>query len=114
MQNIVNIFLAAVLTALVAQYTGWMAVPLVAVIVSLGGRELRLRAWQAGAGAAFAWGAMLAGSARLPSFSRLLTTVADVFHLPPPLFLALTLALPFVLGWSAATLALALLRSRSI
>lgn len=105
MRNLVNVFLVAVLTGVVAQYLGWVAVPVVAIIVSFGARELKLQAWQVGAGAALAWGALLLAAARSASFPGLLASVAGVFQLPGVALLCIVLLLPFALGWSTAVVA---------
>lgn len=103
MRNFINVALVAVLTGFVAQYLGWVAVPVVAAITSVGSRELHLRPWQVGAGAALAWGIMLAASARNPAFSSLLTSMASVFRLPGVALICVALLLPFALGWSTST-----------
>lgn len=112
MRNLINVLLVAILVGFVAQYLGWIAVPLIAVIVSIGARELHLRAWQVGLGAALAWGIMLASSARSNSFSGLLNSVAGVFHLPPAVFIVVALLLPFALGWSSAAVAASIFERR--
>jgi hypothetical protein len=113
MRNLINVLLVGVLVGFVAQYLGWIAVPLIAVIVSIGARELQLHAWQAGAGAALAWAVMLFASARSPSFSGLLGTVAGVFQLPSAAFIVVALLFPFALGWSTATVAKAIIGRRA-
>ena len=105
MRNLINVLLVAVIVGFVEQYLGWIAVPVTAVIVSIGARELQLRAWQAGAGAALAWAVMLGASARSPAFSGLLGSVAAVFQLPGVVFVCVALLLPFALGWSTAAVA---------
>lgn len=105
MRNLVNVILVAILTGIVAQYLGWVAVPVVAIIVSLGTRELKLHAWQVGAGAALAWAVLLAAAARSASFSGLLGSLAGVFQLPGFALLCIALLLPFSLGWSTAAVA---------
>lgn len=112
MRNIVNVLFVAVLTGFVGQYLGWIAVPVVALIVCLGASELRLHAWQVGAGAALAWGIMLMASARSSAFTGLLTSVAGVFQLPAFALVCIALLLPFALGWSTAAVASAFLPRR--
>jgi hypothetical protein len=112
MRRFVNILLVAVLTGFVAQYLGWIAVPVVALVVSLGAHELKLRAWQVGLGAALAWGVMLAFSARSDAFDGLLASLAGVFQLPAILLVCVVLLLPFALGWSTAAVASVLLPTR--
>ncbi len=109
MRPLVNVLLSSVLTGFVAQFLGWVAVPVVAIIVSLGARELKLQAWQVGTGAALAWGVMLAAAARSASFGGLLSSVAGVFQLPGVGLLCLALLLPFALGWSTAAVATAII-----
>lgn len=109
MKNLVNVLLVAVLTGIVAQYLGWIAVPVVALIVSLGTRELKLRAWQVGAGAALSWAIMIAVSARSSAFSGLLGTLGNVFQLPGFALLFVALLLPFSLGWSTSAIASAVI-----
>lgn len=105
MRNLVNVLLVAALVGFAGQYMGWLAVPVIAVIVSLGARELHLRAWQVGTGAALAWAVILAAEARSAQFTGLLSAVSGVFHLPGFAFLCVTLLLPFALGWSTAAVA---------
>jgi hypothetical protein len=112
MRHIVNLLLVAVLTGFVGQYLGWIAVPVVAIIVSLGARELRLRAWQVGVGAALTWTVMLAASARSSAFNGLIGALAGVFNLPVFGLVCIVLLLPFALGWSSATVAAAFLQER--
>lgn len=105
MRNLVNVLLVAVLVGLTGQYMGWLAVPVIAVVMSIGTRELHLRAWQVGAGAALAWGIILAFDARSSQFTGLLSAVSGVFKLPAFAFLCVALLLPFALGWSTASVA---------
>lgn len=107
-----NILLVAGFTALLTQYIGWLAVPVLAVIVSLGARELQLQPWQTGAGAALAWGTLLFMTSRSAAFPELLATLGGVFHLPGPALLFLALVLPFAMGWSTAVI-MAAIRNRS-
>lgn len=97
---LVNILLVAALMAMLTMYIGWIAVPVVAVIMSIGARELRLWPWQLGLGASLAWAVPLLMSAQSEAFPGLLRTLGGVFHLPSPAVLFLTLLLPFALGWS--------------
>ncbi len=110
MRSLINILLVAILTGFVAQYLGWIAVPLIAVIVSIGSRELHLRGWQAGSGAALSWAVMLAASARTPAFGELLASLARVFQIPGFALVCVAMLLPFALGWSTAVVASAVLR----
>ena len=112
MRNLVNVLLVAVLVGFVAQYLGWIAVPVTALVVSIGARELQLRAWQVGAGAALAWSVMLAASARTAAFSGLLNSVAGIFQVPPVAFICVALLVPFALGWSTATVATSIIGRR--
>ena len=112
MRKLVNIFLVAVLTGFVGQYLGWIAVPVVALIVSIGAAELNLRAWQVGVGAALSWAVMLAVSARSAAFSGLLGSFAGVFSVPSFALLCIAMLLPFALGWSTAAVASAILPRR--
>lgn len=114
MRNLINVLLVAILTGFVAQSLGWIAVPVVALIVSIGSRELQLRAWQVGAGAALAWAVMLLASSRTPAFSGLLSSLARVFQIPGFALVCVALLLPFALGWSTATVATAVLRRRDL
>lgn len=109
MRNLVNVLLVAILTGFVGQYLGWLAVPVVALIVSIGSRELQLRAWQVGAGAALAWAVMLGASARTPAFSELLGSLARVFQVPGFALICIAILLPFALGWSTSTVTAAIL-----
>lgn len=108
MRNFVNVLLVAILTGFAGQFLGWISIPVIAIIVSLGARELKLHAWQVGTGAALAWGVMLAATARSASFGGLLGSVAGVFQLPGVGLLCLALLLPFALGWSTAAVATAI------
>ena len=110
MRKVANVLLVAILTGLVGQYLGWMAVPVVALIVSIGARELELRGWQAGAGAALAWAVMLVIEARGSTFPELLSSLAAVFRIPGFALIAAALLLPFALAWSTATVATAVFR----
>jgi hypothetical protein len=112
MRNLVNVLLVAILTGFVAQYLGWIAVPVVAIVVSLGARELRLRAWQVGVGAALAWAVSLLWAARSVTFTAVLGSVAGVFQLPAAGLILLALLLPFALGWSTAAVASAIIGRR--
>lgn len=112
MRNLANVFLVAVLTVFVAQVLGWIAVPVVALIVSAGARELHLRPWHAGLGAALAWAGLLAASARSNAFGELLGSLAAVFRVPDFALVFLALLLPFALAWSTATVAVALVHWR--
>lgn len=110
MRTMINIALAAILTGFVAPYLGWIAVPVIALVISIGARELHLRPWQVGAGAALAWAVLLGASARNPAFSSLLSSMGGVFQLPGPALIFVALLLPFALGWSTSTLTTGLLR----
>lgn len=87
---------------------GWWAVVPVAAVAGWYFRDApRIAAWTA-AGAVLGWMLLLALDAlggRLGALARVLSgTVA----LPTPALVVLTLAIPAILGWSAATLAGAL------
>jgi hypothetical protein len=105
MRPLVNILLVAILVGLVGQYLGWIAVPVVAAIVSIGSRELNLKPWHAGAGAALAWGVMLIPTVLNSSFNALLASLGRIFQLPGPALVCVTLLLPFLLAWSSSTIA---------
>ncbi|MBA2687241.1 MAG: hypothetical protein H0U64_03985 [Gemmatimonadaceae bacterium] len=110
MRTLINVLLVAILTGLVAQYLGWIAVPIIALAVSIGPRELRLSPWQVGAGSALAWAVMLAASARSAAFPSLLGSMGKVFQVPGLALICVTLLLPFALGWSTSTVATGLVR----
>lgn len=112
MRTIRNVLLVAVLTGFAAQFLGWVAVPMIALIVTIGNRELSLHAWHVGAGAALAWGVMLGRSALSPAFSSLLDSLAHVFRIPGAGLVFIALLLPFALGWSMSAVTTAVVRRR--
>lgn len=109
---LVNIALVSILTGFVGQYLGWVAVPVVAVIVSIGTRELHLRPWQVGLGAALTWAVLLGFAARNTAFPSLLGSMGRVFQVPGPALILIALLLPFALGWSTSTVATGVLRRK--
>jgi len=102
MRSLVNVLLVAGLSALLTAAIGWIAVPVAAVVVSLGAKELKLQLqpWQIGTGAALGWGILLIWAARSAAFSELLKALGAVFQVPGIAMLCVALLLPFVLGWS--------------
>jgi hypothetical protein len=78
---------------------GWWAVPIVALAAGLLGCPALLT----GAASATAWLAILAIDAVAGSIPRVAGVLAGVMGMPAIAIFALTLVLPAVLGWSAAS-----------
>ena len=78
---------------------GWWAVPIVAMLAGLLGCPALLT----GAASATAWLAILAIDAAAGSVPRVAGVLAGVMGLPAVAIFALTLVLPALLGWSAAS-----------
>lgn len=96
----------AVLTWLI----GWWAVPLVAAFV---GGTLYVRegvAWRMALAAAIAWALLLMVNATTGRLSVAATTLGGVLRVPGVVLVLITLAFPALLGWSAATVAIAVRR----
>ena len=79
---------------------GWWAVPIVALVAGL----LRCPALLTAAASATAWLAILGIDAAVGSVPRVAGVLAGIMGLPAVAILALTLVLPALLGWSAASL----------
>ena len=79
---------------------GWWAVPIVALVAGLLGCPALLT----GTASATAWLAILAIDAVAGSIPRVASVLAGVMGLPAFGVVALTLALPALLGWSAASI----------
>jgi hypothetical protein len=79
---------------------GWFAVPIVALAAGLLGCPALLTA----AASATAWLAILAIDAVAGSVPRVASVLAGVMGLPAIVVFALTLVLPALLGWSAASI----------
>ncbi len=84
---------------------GWWAVPLVAAGAARLPDVARASAGGAALAAALGWGALLAWGAVGAGLGAVGIVLGRVFSLPPAAVLALTLALPALLAWSAAALA---------
>jgi hypothetical protein len=94
-------FGAVVIGAALGTWTlGWWAVPAVALIAGLAGCEGGL----VSAASATAWLILLMADATSGSVPRVAGVLAGVMGLPPMAIFLVTLALPAVLGWSAALL----------
>lgn len=100
MKTAVRILALALVFAIGTRAIGWWAVP---VIGLAWGIVARRDGWAAGVGALVAWGALLGRDALLGPVGELATTLGAIFHAPAALLVALTLAFPLALAWSAAT-----------
>jgi hypothetical protein len=99
----------AVAMALATSLFGWWGVPLTAALVSgaratLGRRTRPATPARVALGAALAWAGLLAWAAAGGRFGAVLALVERVAGAPAPVVVALTLLLPAVLAWAAATL----------
>jgi hypothetical protein len=83
---------------------GWWGVPLAASIVGFTFFREGGGGWRVALAAAAAWGALLVADSVTGSFGTVARTLAGVLRVPAPALVLLTLALPALLAWSAATL----------
>lgn len=99
----------AVAMALATALFGWWGVPLTAALVSGTRAAVRRRTppatpARAALGAALAWAGLLAWAATGGRFGTVVALVERVAGAPATVVVALTLLLPAVLAWAAATL----------
>lgn len=82
---------------------GWWGVTIVALIVGVVYARDGGRAWQVALGASEGWAVLLLIDALEGRLGRVATTVAGSMSIPAPALLVVTLLLPALIGWSAAT-----------
>ena len=109
MNNTTCFALVAVAIALGTWMLGWWAVPVIALVGGL----MRCRAWIVCLASSAAWLALLAIDAATGSVASVAGVLAGVMRLPAIAIVALTIILPALLGWSAASLGNAALSFRS-
>ena len=99
--------IAAAAMAVLTWFAGWWAAPLVAAFV---GSVLYVRegvAWRMALAAAIAWALLLIVNATTGRLSVAATTLGGVLRVPAVVLVLITLAVPALLAWSAATVAIA-------
>ena len=102
--------IAASAMALLTWLLGWWAVPLVAAFA---GSVLYRRegvAWRMALAASVAWALLLTINALTGHLSVAATTLGGVLRVPGVVLVLITLAFPALLGWGAATVAIAVRR----
>jgi hypothetical protein len=82
---------------------GWWGVLLAAAIVGFVFRDHGGGGWRVGLSGALAWGALLLFDALAGPFGVVSTTLGGVMRVPGLVLVLVTLALPALLAWSAAT-----------
>jgi hypothetical protein len=100
MKNTVRFILIAVAGAIGTWLIGWFAVPVVAFIAGLA----RSKPPMVAAACAASWLLLLGIDAATGNLGAVGSVLAKVIGLPGPALFAVTLALPALLGWSAASL----------
>ena len=95
---------AAVLAGAGTWALGWWGVPIAAALTVVALRRTRGAPAAAAAGAALAWGVLLAVDAAGGRMTALAGELAAVFGAPLPALVVLTLLFPALLAWSAAAL----------
>jgi hypothetical protein len=108
MKKLTCFVIVAVAAALGTWMLGWWAIPVVALIAGL----MRCRASIVSAASATAWLMLLAIDAASGSIGTVGTVLTGVMRVPAIGIYALTILLPALLGWSAASLGNAALSLR--
>lgn len=85
-------------------FIGWIAVPIVAFGIGLSSIAPRY----AGLHAGLAWLLLLVADAAHGAFGRLAGMLAGAMGIPGIVLIAVTIAFPVILGWSAASVGTAL------
>lgn len=91
--------------ALVTAIGGWLTIPVTAAIWSALPTNERHREVKIALAAAACWALMLLWGARQGDTGRLLDVLGGTLQVPPASLVALTLALPALLAWSASEIA---------
>ena len=105
---VVRVFGFAVVTAA----GGWLAVPASAAFWALLAGEERRRELSLALAAAAGWALLLLWTLHGVAAARLLGLLGGIFRVPGWTLVVLTLAIPFLLAWSAAAVAGEIHRSR--
>ena len=95
--------LVAIGVAALTWVVGWWAVAIVALVAGAMYARDGGRAWRVALGASEGWALLLLIDASGGRFGRVATLVAGSMSLPAPVLLVVTLLLPALIGWSAAT-----------
>lgn len=98
------LFVAAAMAGL-TWLVGWWGVLLAAAIIGVVFREEAGGGWRVAMAGAAAWAALLLLDAMRGSLGLLMHRLAGVTRAPAIVLVAVTLALPAALAWSAATVA---------
>lgn len=91
--------------AVVTAAGGWLAVPASAAFWALLAGDERRRELSLALAASAGWGLLLFWTLRGVTATRLLGLLGGIFQLPGWTLIVLTLAIPFLLAWSAAVVA---------
>ena len=100
MKKALGFGLVATSVALGTWMVGWWAVPVVALIAGLTG----CRAGLVSGASAAAWLVLLVSDVASGNFPEVASVLAGIMGMPAAVLLVVTLALPALLGWSAASL----------
>lgn len=87
---------------------GWWGAAVVAIGVGIVYRQDGGRPWRVALGATLGWVLLLAFDMLGGRFGRVTSTVAGSMSIPAAALLVVTLLLPALLGWSAATVGAAI------
>jgi hypothetical protein len=100
MKRSICLALVALAAGVGTWFAGWWAVPIVAFIAG----AMRCGAAITALGCAAAWAALLAATIVSGNIAQLAGILGSIMGLPVPALVAVTIAFPALLGWSAASL----------
>lgn len=109
-----RVALLALSFALGTWILGWWAIPLFAAAAAVVAREVRHQPAAAAVAAGVAWGALLAWSAAQGSVWAFAHIAGGAMGISGFLLMALTVAFPAALAWSAAAVAQFLARAKAV
>lgn len=98
--NLLRVAVMALLLAAGTWLVGWWAVPLIALIV---GAMMIMRPAVVGLSAGVAWAALMYLDFKAPAFGALVSKLGSVMGMSAVTLVGLTILLPMILGWSAAS-----------
>ncbi len=104
------IAIAATLMVIGTVLLGWVSVPVVGALAGVASRELRVPPLWIGVAGLVAWGAILAWQGLGGAMGAVAGTLGGVLGVPGVVPVLATLALAFVLAWTAAIVAAELRR----
>lgn len=104
----IALLVIAVASAAFTFIAGWWGVAIVALVAGLAFSRDDGRPWRVALGAMAGWVLLLLLDMLGGRFGRLATTVSGSMRIPSAALLGVTLLLPGLLGWSAATVGAAI------